>query len=91
MRCVLCGRWNPSNREWHNLCVIIIPMATPLPLKLAAPARRALAAAGIDSLETLAKQTEQQVRDLHGIGTNALTTLKNALNDKGLSFAKPKK
>jgi DNA-directed RNA polymerase alpha subunit len=66
-------------------------MPTPLPLKLAAPARRALAAAGIDSLEKLAKQTEQEVSDLHGIGANALETLKKLLQNKGLSFAKPKK
>jgi DNA-directed RNA polymerase alpha subunit len=61
-------------------------MPTPLPQKIASPAQRALAAAGIDSLEKLAKRSEQQVMDLHGIGANAMKTLKKALEDKGLAF-----
>ncbi len=55
--------------------------------KLAAPAMRALSGAGYTHLEQLAEVTEAEIADLHGIGKNALKTLKEALEDKGLSFA----
>lgn len=57
-----------------------------LPEKLAKPAQRALASAGIDSLKMLTEYTEQEVAELHGIGQNALKQLKAALEDKGLNF-----
>jgi hypothetical protein len=57
-----------------------------LPPGLAAPAQRALAAAGIKRLEQLAKLSESEVRQLHGIGPNALNQLRLALGAKGLSF-----
>jgi hypothetical protein len=59
-----------------------------LPAKLASPAQRALANAGIHNLTQLAKLSEAQVRELHGIGPNALITLRAALKAKGLSFKK---
>lgn len=55
--------------------------------KLAAPAQRALAAANIQRLEQLTHFTEAEIKQLHGIGPNALETLRRALADKGLSFA----
>ena len=61
------------------------------PGELAAPARRALAAAGIQRLEQLTAFSEDQIRQLHGIGPNALVQLHRALKVKGLSFAKNKK
>ena len=61
-----------------------------LPLGLAAPAQRALTAAGIQRLEQLTKLSEDQVGKLHGIGPNALTQLRHALLAKGLSFAERK-
>ncbi|WP_019634676.1 helix-hairpin-helix domain-containing protein [Actinomadura atramentaria] len=60
-------------------------MSTPLP-KTAAPARRALANAGYDDLESLATATEREVADLHGMGPKALATLREALAEHGLSF-----
>jgi len=57
-----------------------------LPTKLAAPAKRALSNAGIHSLSQLATYTQKEVSDLHGIGNNALVTLKAALDEKGLTF-----
>lgn len=57
--------------------------------KLAAPARRALAAAGVTRLSDLARFTEAEVKAWHGIGPNALTALRRALRAKGLSFAGP--
>ncbi|MES2690020.1 MAG: DNA-directed RNA polymerase subunit alpha C-terminal domain-containing protein [Bacteroidota bacterium] len=58
-----------------------------LPGNLAAPARRALDSAGIKTLNNLANHTEAEILALHGIGKNALLTLKKALADAGLSFA----
>ena len=56
------------------------------PIKLAAPAMRALANAGYTRLEQLALVSEEDVKKLHGIGPNALKLLSQALHDKGLSF-----
>jgi hypothetical protein len=58
---------------------------TDLP-KLAAPAQRALAAAGARSLKDLTKFREAEVRQWHGIGPNALRQLQQALKEQGLSF-----
>lgn len=54
--------------------------------KLAAPARRALAGAGLASLAQVAKQREAAVATLHGMGPNAMATLKAAMKAKGLGF-----
>jgi hypothetical protein len=54
--------------------------------KLAAPARRALAGAGITRLEQLSKISEAELARIHGIGPNAIETLRRALSEKGLSF-----
>ncbi|MBK8050007.1 MAG: DNA-binding protein [Anaerolineales bacterium] len=58
-----------------------------LPAKLAAPARRALAGVGITQLEQLTSMTEAEVLKLHGMGPNAMRTLREALAAHGLSFA----
>jgi hypothetical protein len=58
-----------------------------LPGELAAPARRALAGAGISRLEHLTRLSEAEVSRLHGIGPNAITRLRRALAARGLSFA----
>lgn len=55
--------------------------------KLAAPARRALAGAGFVRLEQLTEATEAQILELHGMGPNAMQTLRQAMAEKGLSFA----
>lgn len=57
-----------------------------LPAGLAQPAQRALAGAGIESLEQLARFSEWEIRSLHGIGPNALEKLRKALVEKGLAF-----
>jgi hypothetical protein len=56
------------------------------PINLAAPARRALANAGYTRLEQLALVSMDNIKNLHGIGPNALNLLSQALHDKGLSF-----
>jgi DNA repair protein RadC len=62
-----------------------------LPDGLSAPAQRALAGAKIKSLKQLSKFSEREIKDLHGIGPNAITQLKAALKTRGLSFAKKSK
>jgi hypothetical protein len=59
---------------------------TDLP-KLAAPAQRALAGAGIRRLDQLTKFSESEIKELHGIGPNALKQLRRALKTEGKSFA----
>jgi DNA-directed RNA polymerase alpha subunit len=56
--------------------------------RLAAPAQRALANAGIANLSQLARHSEAEVSKLHGMGPNALKRLKEAMVEKGLSFTK---
>ena len=56
--------------------------------KLAAPAQRALAGAGVTHLSKLSQMTEPDVMALHGMGPNALATLKTAMKARKLSFAK---
>jgi DNA-directed RNA polymerase alpha subunit len=56
--------------------------------KLAKPVQRALANAGINNLEELAKLTEKELMKLHGIGKSTLPILKEAIAKKQLSFAK---
>jgi predicted flap endonuclease-1-like 5' DNA nuclease len=53
---------------------------------LAAPAQRALAGAGIKSLQQLTKWTEADLKNLHGMGPNAIGKLRQALTEQGLSF-----
>ncbi len=58
---------------------------TELP-KLASPARRALAMLNIRYLEDLVTYYEAEIKDLHGIGPNALATLKASMKIKGFQF-----
>ena len=55
---------------------------------LAAPARRALEGAGLTTLAKLAKKSEAQVMELHGMGPNAMAKLRASLEKAGLSFKK---
>lgn len=54
--------------------------------KLAAPARRALAGAGIMSLKDLSDCPEAAIAGLHGMGPKAMRTLRAALDAQGLAF-----
>jgi hypothetical protein len=64
-----------------------IPQDSNLPIELAAPARRALIAAGYTRLDQIARASEAEIARLHGIGPNALQQLRRALAANGLSFA----
>jgi hypothetical protein len=59
---------------------------TPLPIKISAPAHRALAAAGYTNLEQLAQISESELGKLHGMGPKALGILRDALAAHGLAF-----
>lgn len=54
--------------------------------KLAAPARRALSAAGYTRLDQLAQVSEPDLKKLHGMGPTAIDALRDALHERGLSF-----
>lgn len=56
--------------------------------ELAAPARRALAGAGLTTLAKLSRMSEAQIGELHGMGPNAITKLRASLKKSGLSFVK---
>ena len=58
------------------------PAGTPLP-RVGAPAARALAAAGITTLEHVADRTEADLLALHGVGPHAVRALREALAARG--------
>lgn len=60
--------------------------ASDLPANLARPAQRALAAAGISSLQQLSAFTEAQLLQLHGMGPKALGQLREALQAQSKAF-----
>lgn len=60
--------------------------ANDLPTGLSKPAQRALHNAGITRLEQISKLSEKEIKQLHGIGPNAIKQLRATLETKGLSF-----
>ncbi|WP_169981652.1 DNA-binding protein [Microbispora sp. H10836] len=58
---------------------------TDLP-KTGAPATRALVNAGYTQLEHLTRATEAEILALHGMGPKAMSVLRRALQERGLSF-----
>jgi DNA-directed RNA polymerase alpha subunit len=57
--------------------------------RLSAPARRALANAGIAKLKDLSRWTEVDLLRLHGLGPSAIPVLRAALKKAKLSLKKP--
>ncbi len=53
---------------------------------LVAPARRALAKKGIDSVAKLSQYTESEILALHGMGPSSIPKLRAALEEHGLAF-----
>ncbi|WP_182900571.1 DNA-binding protein [Microbispora sp. H10830] len=60
-------------------------METNLP-KIGNPATRALAGAGYTRLEQLTRATEAELLALHGMGPKAMSVLRQAMEEHGLSF-----
>lgn len=53
---------------------------------IVAPARRALERENIKTLEDLAKWSEKDIANLHGMGPSTIPKLKMALGENNLSF-----
>jgi hypothetical protein len=64
-----------------------IAAAPDLPEGLPAPARRALAGAGFERLDQLARAHASEVARLHGMGPRGIEMLRRALAERGKSFA----
>jgi hypothetical protein len=62
---------------------------TDFPPKLSKPAQRALAGAGYSRLSQLTTVRESELASLHGMGPTALGQLREALAERGASFAAP--
>ncbi|MED2037002.1 RNA polymerase alpha subunit C-terminal domain-containing protein [Bacillus wiedmannii] len=54
--------------------------------RLSSPARNALQHHGIHTIEELSKYSEKEILKLHGMGPASMPKLRNALEEKGLSF-----
>jgi hypothetical protein len=65
---------------------VTAPQRTPLP-KTSNPATTAVNLAGVACLEDLTRFTEAQLRAMHGVGPKAIRIWKQALAERGLSFA----
>lgn len=72
--CPICEKSRSLGDEWLD--------------KLGAPAKRALASAGISCAADFSKFTGNEVADMHGIGPNALAKIKAAMAANGVSFSK---
>jgi hypothetical protein len=62
------------------------PGRTPLPRGIAAPARRALAHAGVETLEQVAALGGRNLAGMHGICPRTLAQLEDALDERGLKL-----
>ncbi|MCG6186162.1 RNA polymerase alpha subunit C-terminal domain-containing protein [Maribellus maritimus] len=55
---------------------------------LSAPARRALEKHDITSVEELSNFSENEILELHGVGKNVISKLRDILKENGLQFKK---
>ncbi|MGY1690270.1 DNA-binding protein [Geodermatophilus sp. SYSU D01105] len=60
----------------------------PLPRSIGSPATRALTVIGVTDLRDLTGWTEGELLALHGVGPKAVSRLRDALAEHGLSFAR---
>lgn len=74
--CSICEKQKSSTIDFYSL--------------LAAPARRALEAAGIKTLKQLSSYSKAQLLQLHGIGPSSIPKLEIALQQAGLKFKSEK-
>ena len=65
------------------------PNREAFPPGMSGPALRALATAGIRTVDALATWTERDLAALHGLGPKALAVLKTALAERGRGFETP--
>ena len=62
------------------------PGRTPLPRGIAAPARRSLAHAGVETLEQVVALGRCALAGMHGMGPRTLAQLEDALDERGLEL-----
>jgi hypothetical protein len=65
------------------------PNRAAFPPVLSGPALRALAGAGVRSLDELVTWTEADLARLHGLGPRGVVVLREALAHRGMSFRTP--
>lgn len=59
--------------------------------KISRPANDALALAGHTTLSAISRLTKKDLLDLHGVGPKAIRILREALAERGLTFADERK
>jgi predicted flap endonuclease-1-like 5' DNA nuclease len=64
----------------------IQPGHTPLPQGIGAPAKRALAHAGVVTLEQVVQFGHTDLTKLHGMGVKTMAQLEDAMDEHGLEF-----
>lgn len=64
-------------------------MSNPIPRNIGRPAKSALEAANISSLEDLSNISESELAQLHGVGPKATSILKRSLAEKGMCLISP--
>lgn len=57
-----------------------------LPDSMGKTAPRELLNAGIDSLQKVSEHTERELLAIHGVGPKAIRILRDAMQEKGLTF-----
>lgn len=62
-------------------------MPIELPSKIGQPARRALAGAGVTTLEGVTRFSTKELLALHGLGPRAIRILGEALDERAMNFA----
>lgn len=70
--CPICEGMNKPSTEWLAA--------------LSAPSRRAMEAAGINSLKQLSTFTEKEVAAMHGVGPKVIRIMKEFLEENKLKF-----
>ncbi len=73
-----------DSADQTDLAAQTTAMREAFPRGLGAPALRALAAAGLTSLERVATVTESELLRMHGMGPKAVRILRDALRLHGL-------
>ena len=62
------------------------PGHTPIPRGIGAPARRAMAHAGLETLEQVVHFGKRELSNLHGMGVKTMAQLEDAMDEHGLEF-----
>lgn len=65
------------------------PNRSAFPPGMSGPSLRALSVAGVRSMSDLTRWTKADLAKLHGMGPKALRQLREALAERGASFAAP--